>query len=170
LAEAERRGNRKAIEQLRAIGSPPYSASSLWVERTWLQRFEGNLRPRALWNLGRVLLGGPESSILDLPSLLSGFRFSIDAMWAETSRLNLLDSVPALTMPVFFFLGRRDRWVPGETSLAYFDALNAPVKKLVWFEESGHEPFVDEPDKFNRLMVQLVRPASLNTGGLSLAS
>jgi hypothetical protein len=34
-------------------------------------------------------------------------------------------------MPVFFFLGRRDYWVPPETSVAYFDALTAPSKKLV---------------------------------------
>ena len=61
-------------------------------------------------------------------------------------------------MPVFFFLGRKDRWVPPETSVAYFDALTAPSKKLVWFDESGHEPFVDEPAKFNAAMVELVRP------------
>ncbi len=61
-------------------------------------------------------------------------------------------------MPVFFFLGRHDHWVPPEISVAYFDALTAPAKTLVWFEESGHEPFVDEPAKFNASMVELVRP------------
>ena len=35
-----------------------------------------------------------------------------------------------------------------------------PVEKLelVWFEKSGHEPFMDEPVKFNAAMVELVRP------------
>jgi alpha-beta hydrolase superfamily lysophospholipase len=63
-------------------------------------------------------------------------------------------------MPVFFFLGRRDHWVPPETSVAYFDALTAPSKELVWFEQSGHEMFADEPDKFNQTMVALVRPVA----------
>jgi pimeloyl-ACP methyl ester carboxylesterase len=36
--------------------------------------------------------------------------------------------------------------------------LQAPSKKLVWLETSGHEPFVDEPDKFNAAMIELVRP------------
>src|SRR5216110_3187981 len=53
--------------------------------------------------------------------------------------------LPALQMPVFFFLGRKDHWVPAEISVAYLNALTAPSKKLVWFEQSGHEPFVDEP-------------------------
>jgi pimeloyl-ACP methyl ester carboxylesterase len=74
------------------------------------------------------------------------------------SQLNLLKVASALQMPVFFFLGRNDHWVPTETSVAYFDALTAPSKKLVWFEQSGHEPFVDEPAKFNAAMVELVRP------------
>jgi len=66
--------------------------------------------------------------------------------------------VPVLQMPVVIFVGRNDHWVPPETSVAYFDALAAPSKKLVWFEHSGHEPFVDEPEKFNAMMVELVRP------------
>jgi pimeloyl-ACP methyl ester carboxylesterase len=159
LAEAERRHNRKALDELRAIGPPPHTVKRLWTERTWLQRLEGQLDAKALWNMGRIFLGAPESSVLDLPDLLRGFRFSLDTMWAEVSRLNLMKIAPALPVPVFFFLGRRDRWVPPETSVAYFDALTAPSKELVWFEESGHEPFADEPAKFNAAMVDLVRPA-----------
>jgi pimeloyl-ACP methyl ester carboxylesterase len=56
-------------------------------------------------------------------------------------------------MPVFFFLGRKDHFVPPETSVAYLNALTASSKKLVWFEDSSHEPFVDEPDKFNAAML-----------------
>jgi len=159
LAEAQRRNNRKALKELRAIGPPPHTAKTLWTQRTWLSRLEGHLRARTLWGLGRIVLGGPERSIFDLPNLLRGFRFSLDAMWAEVSRMNLMNVVPALRMPVFFFLGRRDHWVPSETSVAYFDALVAPSKRLVWFNESGHEPFVDEAAKFNASMVELVRPA-----------
>jgi pimeloyl-ACP methyl ester carboxylesterase len=160
LAEAQRLNNRKALSKLRAIGPPPYPSSSVWTERTWLQRFDGQLSPRALWDVARIAVAGPEASILDLPKLLRGFRFSMDAMWGDFSRLNLHDAAPALQMPVFFFLGRRDHWVPPETSVRYFDALRAPSKDLVWFEESGHEPFMDEPAKFNRMMVELVRPVA----------
>jgi pimeloyl-ACP methyl ester carboxylesterase len=82
----------------------------------------------------------------------------MDVMWSEVSKLNLLELAPVLNVPVFFFLGRKDHFVPPEARTAYFDALTAPSKKLVWFDESGHEPFVDEPAKFNSSMVELVRP------------
>lgn len=158
LAEAQRRSRRRAVKKLRAIGPPPHTAEALLAERTVVSRLEGRMRPRALWKVGRAVLGAQESSILELRSSMRGFRFSLDTMWGEVSRINLLERVPALQMPVFLFLGRKDHWVPPETSVAYFDVLTAPSKKLVWFEESGHEPFVDEPAKFNAAMVELVRP------------
>lgn len=164
LAEAERRGNRKILKKLRAIGPPPYDGRSVWTERTSLQRLEGNLGAKLLWDMGRTILGRPEASIFDLPNILRGFRFSLDTLWAEVSKLNLVELAPRLEVPVFFFLGRRDHWVPPETSVAYFDALSAPSKKLVWFEESGHEPFVDEPARFNAAMLEWVRPVVTERG------
>ena len=158
LAEAERRGNRNLVNKLRAIGPPPHTPQGLWVERTCLQLLDFDAK--AMWRMGRAMLGESESSLVELPDTLRGFRASIDAMWSEVSQLNLLKLAPELKVPVFFFLGRKDHWVPPEASVAYFDALAAPSKKLVWFEESGHEPFVDEAEKFNASMLEWVRPAS----------
>jgi pimeloyl-ACP methyl ester carboxylesterase len=170
LAEAERRGMRRASRTLREIGPPPHTPENLWKQRMLLSRLEGRLSPRAILSLGRVLLGGAESSVLDLPGSLHGFRYSIDAMWAEVSRLNLIELAPTLRVPAFFLLGREDHWVPAEASVAYVDALSAPTKEIVWFEGSGHEPFVDEPAKFNRLMAELVRPASAGSAPAGVAN
>jgi pimeloyl-ACP methyl ester carboxylesterase len=160
LAEAERLHNRKALDKLRAIGPPPHPVSSLFQERFWVNRLQGQATLKASWEVGRLFLGGPELSLLDLPNLARGFRFSLNAMLIETSNVNLIKRVPALQMPVFFFLGRHDRWVPPETSVTYLNMLAAPSKTLIWFDESGHEPFVDEADKFNTLMAELVRPVA----------
>lgn len=159
LGEAKRRRKRRALRKLRAIGPPPHTAEQLWVERTYVARLEGDMRPRSLWRYSKPALASRESSIFELRRGIRGFRFSIDAMWTETSRLSLFELVPALEMPVFFFLGRKDHFVPPEASLPYIKVLEAPSKKLVWFEDSGHEPFVDEPGKFNASMVDLVRSA-----------
>jgi pimeloyl-ACP methyl ester carboxylesterase len=158
LSEAERRGDHGATRKLRAIGPPPYDAKSVFIERTYLARIEGAMTPRALWKVGRAALTGPGASIFDLVRTVPGFRFSLYAMWDEVSRLNLVELVPVLQMPVFMLVGRKDHWVPPETSVAYFAALIAPSKKLVWFEQSGHEMFVDEPARFNDTMRELVRP------------
>ena len=159
LEEAERQGNAGAVEGLRAIGPPPHSAEALWKQRTTLQNLEGRLSPPAMWELARIFLGSSEYSVLDLANLFRGFKFSLDAMWAEVSSMDLNELVPEVQVPVFLLLGRHDRWTPPGLSVAYLEALSAPAKEVVWFEESGHEPFADEPERFNASMVELVRPA-----------
>lgn len=164
LAEAKRQGNRGILEKLRAIGPPPYPAKSVFVERTCVSRLVGEMGPRQMWKVGKAVLAGPESSLIDLVRTVRGFRFTLAAMWPEVSQLNLMKLVPALAMPVVFLLGRKDHWVPPETSVAYIDKLNVPSKKLIWFEASGHEMFVDEPAKFNAVMSELADPRVTFTG------
>lgn len=154
LAEAQRHGRRRAVEKLREIGPPPHSAANLLTERTLVMSFAESAR--AMWSTARAVLAGSESSILELPDGLRGFRFSLEALWPEVCRLNLLERVPRLPMPAFFLLGRKDHWVPPEASMAYIEALTAPSKEVIWFERSGHEMFVDEPDKFNAVMIERV--------------
>jgi pimeloyl-ACP methyl ester carboxylesterase len=158
LAEAQRRRARTAEKKLRAIGPPPYDASKVFVERTVVSRLGGVMSAKGIWHVARILHGAPEVSLLALPKAWRAFYSTFQAMWPEVSQLNLLEAAPELRMPVFFFLGRRDDFVPPETSVAYFDALVAPSKQIVWFEKSGHEPFVDEAERFNAAMVDIVRP------------
>jgi pimeloyl-ACP methyl ester carboxylesterase len=159
LAEAQRLRNRRALRWLRAVGPPPYTDEAVFTQRTWLAPLKALLSLRAVWGLARSGSRGQEFSVLELPGFRRGFRFTLNAMWAEVSHLNLIELVPELQTPVFFFLGRNDRVVPPETSEAYFDSLAARSKRLVWFEHSGHWPFVDEPDEFNRAMLEFVAPA-----------
>ncbi len=157
LDKAQRVHNRMAERALRAIGPPPYGPAAVTRERTWVQILDGQLSLRSLWKTARMILSSPDSSVLDVPSAFRAMRWTLEAMWDETSQLDLLELAPALQVPVFFFLGRQDHWVPPETSVAYFDVLTAPSKEIVWFEQSGHEPFMDEPEKFNATMRDLVR-------------
>jgi pimeloyl-ACP methyl ester carboxylesterase len=145
LAEAERRGDRGALTQLRTIGPPPHSVKALFTERSLLSRFEGRFEAKAMWKMARMILAVPESSVFELPQTMRAFEFTLNAMWRDVSQLNLIELAPRLRTPVFFFLGRNDHWVPPDTS--------------VWFEHSGHEPFVDEPARFDAAMIDRVLPA-----------
>lgn len=158
LAEAQRHGHRRAVRELEKMGPPPHSVENLLTARTWLSRFEGRMRPNALWQVLRAVLGTPETSLWEVPQTMRALRETLSAMWPAVTRLNLHELAPVLNLPVFFLLGRLDHWVPARVSQEYFEALQAPFKQLVWFEQSKHEPFVDEPDDFNAAMLKWVRP------------
>ena len=96
-----------------------------------------------------------------MPNILRGMLFSTYAMWDEVSALDLTKIAPVLQIPVVFLIGRHDHVIAPKTSVAYFDILRAPSKKLVWFEESAHEPPFEEPAKFNMAMGEFARPATV---------
>jgi pimeloyl-ACP methyl ester carboxylesterase len=115
----------------------------------------------SMWRFSRIIISGPESSVWDFPNILRGALFSTYAMWDELSALDLTKTVPMLQMPVVFIVGRHDHVIAPETSVAYFDMLSAPSKRLVWFEESAHEPPFEEPAKFNTAVGESVRLATV---------
>jgi proline iminopeptidase len=40
----------------------------------------------------------------------------------------------------------------------YFGGIEAPTKRLVWFEHPAHNPPFEEPGKFNRALIEDVLP------------
>ncbi len=61
-----------------------------------------------------------------------------------------------LAVPVYFFIGRHDINAPVTLTEQYFNLLDAPQKEIVWFEHSGHTPWVSESDRFVQAMVDTV--------------
>ena len=62
-----------------------------------------------------------------------------------------------LQVPVYFAVGRHDINAPPYLVESYMEILEAPYKKLIWFEHSGHSPWVDESKKFVDLLVNSVK-------------
>lgn len=162
LAEAERRERRAALKALQAIGPPPYAdLRALGVQRRWLTRLGGATGPgislsRMIWRA----LATPETSPLDLVRLLRGSLFSLRCLEGELMGADLARQFPCLEVPVFFILGRHDHQVEAAVSADFFEALEAPHKQLFWLEQSGHFAPFEEPEAFNRLLIETVRPAA----------
>ena len=85
-------------------------------------------------------------------------------LWPELQQVNFFESVPELKIPVILAEGRFDYEVPSEIAAVYFEALRAPMKELVWFEQSAHMPQFEEPIAFNRFMVEKVLPLASTVG------
>jgi pimeloyl-ACP methyl ester carboxylesterase len=73
------------------------------------------------------------------------------------SRINLTP-YRSFAVPVFFLVGRHDWQTPAVIAEAYFHRISAPCKRLVWFERSAHHPPVEEPEQFNGVLIEEVKP------------
>ncbi|WP_425290955.1 hypothetical protein [Spirosoma linguale] len=71
------------------------------------------------------------------------------AIWPT---IDLKRQIPAVNVPVYFCLGRYDHHVPATVVADYCASLEAPVKEVIWFEESAHHLCFEEPQKFHDLL------------------
>jgi pimeloyl-ACP methyl ester carboxylesterase len=56
-----------------------------------------------------------------------------------------------------------DPYCPGSAVAEYVRTIQAPLKEIVWFENSGHFPFYEEKRKFTDELVQRVLPLAGNS-------
>jgi len=160
---AAKTDNRRALQQLTAIGPPPYqSYKEVLVERKWVQRLGGGKRTTSTYPtslLGSVGSAGSSTTILfgDALDWLHGPYFSLKHLWQELQSVNLFRQAPTLEVPVYFLAGRHDYYAPSLIVQRYYHELSAPKgKTLIWFEHSAHVPPAEEPDKFYEILVNTV--------------
>lgn len=155
---AAQQANKKAQAELREIGPPPFATvKQLQVSQKWVNHFAADDFAAISFNRVRLAFLSPDYRLLDLIRLLRGAKFSFDHLWREFFAIDLFQRVPRLDVPVYFLEGRRDRVATGEIAAQYLDALEAPRgKQLIWFEQSGHWPQLDEASKFQKAMVERV--------------
>jgi len=164
-AEAARRNDRDAMRALERIGTPPHTVDEMLTSRKWVERFGGSFHARmSTGTLIWAALRTDEANVIDLVKFGQGNRFSLNHLWNEFREFDIDDGLIAFETPVIFLLGRYDWQVPAVRAARYFDRIQAPQKRLIWFEQSAHNPPFEEPDVFNRTLVDVLQPLLNGTG------
>ena len=163
LRRARQDQNAHATRQLERLEGYPVThagPASVATVRYWARQF-GFLGSTANDD-GRNhtrLMSTPEYGLLDVYRYLRGTLVS--AAKVGPSLLSDPATQPAqlsrrFDVPMFLISGRRDHFTPTDMASAYLESLDAPDKKHVVFEESGHYPNEDDPDRFLRTMSEMV--------------
>ncbi|WP_166239726.1 alpha/beta fold hydrolase [Paenibacillus turpanensis] len=155
LEEAKRRNDAKAIQELEAIGPPPYGnpRKDTTLERKWVAAFGGSERgSHSSRDLLEGILLSPEYTWLDGLRLAVGNSFSAKTIMPQIEHVSLFETVPKLELPVYVAMGRHDHMTPSEVAFDYMQQLDAPFKQFQWFEDSAHFPHMEEPERFAEWM------------------
>lgn len=153
IDQATTRGDAKALRELRAMLPTPRTVDDELTLGRWVERFGGTLRGGlSTRSLIWAALRTDEAGVVDLVRFGRGNRFSLTALRPEYSRVDLT-RFRTFKVPIVFMLGRHDWHVPSVLAARYFEQIDAPVKHLVWFERSAHNPPFEEPAEFVRALV-----------------
>ena len=127
----------------------------------WIFKYHGELyHATSWWPLLRIGLLAPEYKLSEAMAVQKGVNFTHKYMIYDVIKGSLTQNITSLKVPVYFFLGRHDYTTPSSLAVSYLDSLTAPFKKVVWFENSAHFPFLEEPVKFAKEMLQVYEKTS----------
>jgi pimeloyl-ACP methyl ester carboxylesterase len=77
-------------------------------------------------------------------------------VWNEVMNIDLPKTLTEVRCPVYFFVGRNDIQTSTAITQAYAAALKAPHKGLFLFEKSGHQIHQDEPEQFQKTIINIL--------------
>jgi len=165
LARARTQHRTDAIKELEGLS--PYPSPTLdlrkgSIAQTWEARLLGPPADRPQFidvpRLLSTLLTAPEYSLGDVYGFTRAQIFSLETLIPEVRNLDLTTLGTDFQVPVLFFQGRHDPYVRSALVEKYVDAITAPTRELVWFEDAGHFPFYEDPQRFTDRLVHRVLP------------
>jgi len=165
---ATERNISEALADLKAIAPYPHpelgTKATRHILRRWQREFGFSLYGRDASELESLMLNAglasPEYSLPELYDALSNAssRFSRTALEQEIDAFDISLSGYDYQLPVFFFLGRHDWQTPSVVAEDFFQKLQAPLKKLIWLENSAHAAIYEESDAFFNALLNEVHP------------
>ena len=164
VEEAEKSGDVGRLNAIKAIGPPPYESPKKFLEMEGhignYGGFMHNKHARTQMLIAVIsFLTSPEYSLSEGIRTFRniGFDFTINAMWEELKNVNLTKEIQSIKVPIYFFEGKYDMATPTIIVEKFYDNLDAEKgKKLIIFENSGHMPMLEEKEKYQELLINLV--------------
>lgn len=161
LELAQQNRDTKKIEKLEANGSPPYYGSDVtWKSAEYLNYLTSYMTQNpeiqnSGYNTFRDLFGD-EYGIIDKINYFRGIVNTFNHVYPQLYKIDLRIDYKSLDVPVYFFLGRHDINAPTSLVEEYFEILDAPKKEIIWFENSGHSPWINESSVFVKELQNIV--------------
>lgn len=147
LAKAS--GDEKVVQKMTANGMPPYYGKDVtWKSAVYLNYLSAYMeKDPKITNSGyhtmRDMLS-PEYGIMDSINYLRGVIDTFNQVYPQLYDIDLRKKYTKLKIPIYFFLGRHDANAPVALTQQYYDCLETSSKSIVWFEHSGHSPWLNE--------------------------
>jgi pimeloyl-ACP methyl ester carboxylesterase len=122
----------------------------------WLFEFGGELKyHKSFWPLVWTGMKAPEYTLSEVMDVAKGSSFSSSNMVYNVLQGAIYQEIQEYKVPVYFLVGRNDYTTPHELIKEYYELIKAPQKRIIFFENSAHFPFYEEPEKFYSVIQEI---------------
>lgn len=125
----------------------------------WLFEFGGELKnSHSFFPMVWSGIWAPEYTLPEVLKVAEASAFSSSHMQYNVLQDNIEEAIRIYEVPVYFFVGLSDYTTPHELITGYYQWVEAPEKEIIYFNNSAHFPFFEEPDRFCSELKRLLIP------------
>lgn len=159
LSLAESRNNTETVKTLLENGPPPYEGNGAMKIMAYTGYLGSEMTANPdIHNAGyRTFrdIFSEEYGLLDKINFFYALYQTFGEFYPQLYTVDLRRDYAKLDVPVYFFLGRHDINAPTVFAEEYAALLQAPEKEIVWFEHSGHSPWINESERFTEELLRV---------------
>ena len=159
LAWARANGNDGLVDDLIAIGPPPYERM---LDYETALSYEHDVYPYDHTPNAEGEGGFSENfivdeyALIDQVHLLGAFIDTFSVLYPQLQDIDFRQTATELDIPVFFVQGAHEADGRADPFADWYPMVEAPIKDLVVLDTSGHRPLFEQPDEFIDYMTDTV--------------
>ncbi len=159
LAWAQTNGDAGLVDDLLAIGAPPYDRmldyeTALAYEHD-VYPYDHRANSEGEGGFSENFLVS-EYTLIDQVHLLGAFVDTFSVLYPQLQDIDFRETATDFKVPMFFVQGANEAGGRADVFADWYPMIDAPIKDLSVLDTSGHRPLFEQPDEFVGYMVDTV--------------
>lgn len=160
LDNLQRHGLKKGIKAVELIGADAkaWTPEDFSTVMRWMMKSDPAGFRRTMKLLKDAVWYAPGWSLGDIRAFVKGMHFSLERLLPDMVQYDAWAQGMRFALPIFVFHGGRDVLTSTEQALAFFAAIEAPLRYMDLISNAGHFAAFLEPEQFLQKLLVHVRP------------
>ena len=159
LAWARENDDMALVDELEAIGPPPYDAmldyETALANEHDVYPYDHSPNSEGEGGFSENFIV-PEYTFTDQVHLLGAFMDTFAALYPQLQEIDFRETATDFEVPMYFVQGANEAGGRAELFEEWYPMIDAPAKELAVLETSGHRPLFEQPDEFVEFMTDTV--------------
>lgn len=168
LEHARATGDGELARRLRELGEPPYDDvfanafvmqhyQVLEPEYTFTNHVQ-RIEDEHAGEIGPWGVFGREYDLVEKVNVLRGLIETFAVVYPQLQELDFRRDVLRLDVPVYLVRGTSELAARDDLAVEWFEALEAPAKRMVTYDHAGHAVLTERPERLRELLTRFVIP------------
>jgi len=167
LAYAESAGDAQMADALRGYGEPPYTDlpyANAFALAHYDRLYKPYTPPQSYIDRGQTSgldqfgILGSEYNFVEKVNVLRGLIDTFTILYPQIQEIDFRRDAASLAVPVYLLDGQAELAARRDLALAWFELLDAPIKRIFSFENAAHAVAFEEYAAFHRILFETILP------------